>query len=56
VVRCPNRAPNRAPDSATPEDSDSTAALPVKAKRAKKASKRTTKKSAPRPMFDEADP
>jgi hypothetical protein len=47
--------PNRDPASATPEDSDSTAAPPAKAKRAKKDSKRATKKSALRPMFDEAD-
>jgi hypothetical protein len=43
----------RGPDSATAEGSDSTAAPPAKAKRAKKASKRATKQSAPRPMFDE---
>jgi hypothetical protein len=43
----------RGPDSATAEDSDSTAAPPAKAKRAKKASKRATKQSAPRPMFDD---
>jgi hypothetical protein len=40
--------------TATPEDSDSTAAPPAKAKRARKASKRATKKSDPRPMFKDA--
>jgi hypothetical protein len=42
--------------TARPESDDndeSTATPPAKAKRAKKASKRATKKSAPRPMFDD---
>ncbi len=51
----PGAIPARAPDSATSEDTDSTAAPLPKAKRAKKASKRATKKSAPRSMFDDAD-
>jgi hypothetical protein len=43
--------------TARPESDDndeSTATPPAKAKRAKKASKRATKKSSPRPMFDDA--
>ena len=52
----PGATPSRAPDSATAEDANSTAAPPAKAKRAKKASKRATKKSAPRPMFDDPEP
>jgi hypothetical protein len=49
----PGATPNRDPNSAG--NDDSTAAPPAKAKRATKASKRATTKSAPRPMFDEAD-
>jgi hypothetical protein len=45
------RAANRDPDSS--DNDDSTAPQPPKAARGKKASERTTQKSAPRPMFDE---